>query len=514
MEEKTEKINMIEEEVTQSLEQENLDENKEITEFKNMPKTSIDIEKEKKQINSGNIDLKGNQAENLAIFQNPIINGGVSFGNFNVREILQNCSKIDKDYDLSDAKQYAEFGETVRAGEYFAIGVILCVFEYVELDDLQDLKSKLLEELPKVTDEEGKEMAIHHNSYLSINSMLKTIKGEMVVLESGECCVRLGVNRQIALKNLWQQFPEMRSYIARWLLKVYDSFEYRTNFNVAQITAAFVDIFKLDFRAGIKHFLPRLYSNSNKYLILGYIALELYNDIDYCDKILPYIIKWTESIDSWLWKSAIYVFANVKKGDEKDEFDKKIRKLITNLYNTFEYDSLRDEILPYIGVLLVGSERLRTLIACLFGEWMNNAYDYNERYKSCLWYLEFIRYGYYLVSYKITILPLVVCDKKEQLESLLPLLEIILLRYNSRQLFFATLESYIREISRYDVEKKIKNRIKAFFHRIIECNTYVYEDIVFFLKKCNCTLSKELLQYFQEITSLSTSMDNSIINVS
>jgi len=41
---------MIEEEVTQSLEQENLDENKEITEFKNMPKTSIDIEKEKKQI--------------------------------------------------------------------------------------------------------------------------------------------------------------------------------------------------------------------------------------------------------------------------------------------------------------------------------------------------------------------------------------------------------------------------------------------------------------------------------
>lgn len=494
----------------QAADQEKKDEGKTMAPLKDAPKTSSDIEREKKQFNSGNMDVKGNQTENLITIQNAIINGGVSLSGYTVREVLQNSGKVDKDYDLSDAEQFAEFGETVKAGEHFAVAVILCVFEYVELDDLQDLKSKLLAELPKMTDEEGKEIAVYQNAYLSINSLLKTVKGEMVVFESGEHCVRLGANRQAALKNLWQQFPEMRGHIARWLINVCDSFEYRTNFDTAQITAAFVNILKLDFNAGTYHFFPRFNLNPDKYWLLGFIALELYNDPAYCDKILPYINKWAESSDSWLWKSAVYVYANIKNDKENAELNKKVRKTLTSLYNLFEYDDLRTENLSYVGMLLIGSERLRTLVASILGDLVNGTNNYKKKRFYCLWYLELLRYGYYLVSSEMMALPLVACDKKQQLENLLPLLEIALSRYDTRQLLFITLESYIREISGYNVEKKTINRIKAFFQLIVESYPRFRNDIALFLKKCDCGLAKKLGEFLDEILPSDTPTNLSI----
>lgn len=479
----------------QDNEQKKTNDEKNISELKDEPKTSADIEKEKKQFNSGNLDVKGNQAENLFTIQNAIINGGVSMGNYTVRETLLNNGKFDKDYDLSDAEQFAEFGEAVKASEYFAIAVILCVFEYVEIDDLQDLKTKLLEELPKVTDKDGNEIAVYQNAYLSLNSLLRTVKGEMVILDSGEHCARLGVNRQMALKNLWQQFPEMRQYIARWLLNMCESFEYRTNFNSIQITAAFVNIIKLDFNAGIHHFFPRFYSNNHTYWLLGFIALELYSNSIYSDKILPHIIKWAESRDSWLWKPAVYVYANIKNVESNEELDIKVRKAISYQFSFIEYSDIKNEDLQYIGILLIGSERLRTLIADVLGNLVINTYMYQKKRKICFLYLRLLRYEYYLVSSKMTVLPLVVCDKKQQLVSLLPLLEITLAQYDTRQLFFITLESYIREISGYNVDKKIVNRIKAFFQLIAGVNPRFHNDIILFLKKCDCSLSKEIYEY-------------------
>ncbi len=483
-------------------ENENNEENNTSNILKDIHKTVDDIEKEKKYFNSGNMDFKNNQAENLFTVQNAIINGGISFGSYNVSKVLQNNGTVNKEYDLSNAEQFAEFGETVKGGEQFAVAIILCVFEYVELDDLQDLKSKLLIELPKAIDEEGKEIAVYKNAYLSINSLVKTIKGEMVVLESGEHCLRLEKNRSLALKNLWQQFPEIRNHIVRWLLKVYDSFEYRTNFDIAQITAAFVNIFKLDFNASVNHFFPRLYSNPNKYWVLGFIALELYNDIAYHDKILLYVNKWAESIDSWLWKSALYVYANIKNEEEDSELDKKIKKSLINQYNLLKYDNL-----PYIGILLISSKRLRTLVASIFGYLINNVHNYSKKYSICLCYLEFLRYGYYLISPKITVLPLVACDKKQQLENLFNVLKIVLSRYDTRRLLFVTLESYLKEISFYNVEKKTINHIKAFFQILAESNLQFRNDIILFLKKCSCSLAKELEEFLEDTLPSITSVN-------
>ena len=89
----------------------------------------------------------------VIIFENAVINGGMSLNDYNIKDVTTNVRNVDKVYDLSIAEEFAEFGEKVKGGEHFAVAVILCVFEYVELDDLQDLKLKLLNEFPKTIDE-------------------------------------------------------------------------------------------------------------------------------------------------------------------------------------------------------------------------------------------------------------------------------------------------------------------------------------------------------------------------
>lgn len=465
-----------------------------LQDFNDIPKTVSDIEQEKKNFKNGDIKVKGNEAQNLFIFQNAIINGGISSGNYTVREVLQDNNKIDKDYDLSSMEQFAEFGETFKVGEQFAIAIILCVFEYVELNDLKDLKSKLLKELPKMKTKKGKEIEVFQDAYVSVNTLLKTIRGEVVVLENGGECVRLGEKRSKALKNLWQQFPELRESIARWLLNVCDSFEYRTNFDTVQITTAFVNIMKLDFNAGVSCFFSRLYSKPDKYWLLGFIALELYNDSKCKNKILPYVNKWVESYNSWLWKCALYVYVNKKSDEQDNEFDKKIQKLLEKWYDLHQYDDL-----SYIGTLLTVSEQLRDHIAVMFKNILNKTYNYNERRLSCLYYLEFLRYEYYLVSDNMVDLPLVTCDKKQQLIDLLPLLESVLTQYDTRRYLFITLESYIKEISEYHVEKRTINHLKAFFQILSQRNMRFHNDIRLFLKKCECSLSKQLQEFLDEV---------------
>lgn len=235
-------------------------------------------------------------------------------------------------------REFAEFGEKVKGGEHFAVAVILCVFEYVELDDLQDLKLKLLNEFPKTIDEEGNEIAIRQNPFISIDSLLKTINGKMFVLDNGTNCIGLGKNRPQAIKNLWQQFPSLRSSIARWMINVSDTFQYRTNFKTAQITNAFVNVLKWILIAGVNHFFQRFVSDSEKYILLGLIAIELYNDINYRQKILPFIKQWADSSSSWKWKSALYVYSNIKYEERDAEFDNKVQKSIISLYFMIERD--------------------------------------------------------------------------------------------------------------------------------------------------------------------------------
>jgi len=455
------------------------------------------LEKKKHQFNQGNMDIKGNQAENMAAFQSAIIHGGLHIGGYKVHEILQNSSKPDKEYDLSVPEQFAEFGEKVMGNEYFATAVILCVFDCVELDDLQELKSKLLEELPKATDDEGKELK-RSNPFTASHTLLKSIKGQLVVMEIGDNlvdCARLPENREIALKNLWQQFPELHSCIARWLLNVSESFKYRTNFETAQITSAFLSLLKIDFSAGTKHLFERIRSTPNKFWLLSFIAFELYNDDSYRKRIIPHLNDWAEST-GWLWMPALYVYANMKNEDGSEDFSKKIKKTLVRNHQALEYEKLSDAHFPYIGMLLTVSERLRDFISSMLGKFMERSKNYNEKQLIGFWYIDIMRYGYYIVNSETVNLPLVVCDQKKQLEDLMPLTSFVMSIYVLRQFLFALLESYLKEISKYNVQQKTVKRLKAYFQALSGIPQHK-DDVVLFLSNCKCTLATDLKNFIE-----------------
>jgi hypothetical protein len=426
---------------------------------------------------------------------NKNINIYVSGDNFNprnIREVVESLSPGTaanvQAYDLSQTSDFTAFGVTYGASEHFAYAVILSVFDYVELDDLRNLKSKLLEELPPITDDEGKVVAVRQNPYLPINSVLQVIKGKQFITESGEKCVGLGDTRPAALENLWKQFPTLRDNIARWLLAVSGSFEYRTNFDAFQVSSAFFNVMRLDFTAGMRHLFQKLYSQPEKYWLLGHIALALYNDKSYREKILPYITEWMVSESNWLWKSAFYVYGYIEKGNENDDFDEKTRQSME-----YRFISLTPVDKRYIGLLLIYSERLRTLIIEILNNLITKTQVYNEKVVWTLTYVNLLRYGYYSVSAETPACPLLACDTKTQLMNVQPLITAVLLRYQTRRLFFSIVEAYLKEISDYAVDEKTMKHIKAYFSVMAANNPCRADDILLFLRKCGSPMADTLI---------------------
>ena len=459
--------------------------------------SASDFAKEKQQEkNKSVIENNGGVAGNQYVVHNITNNfGGYQSG---LREVTERNNAPDQEtkvYDLAKAEEFAVFGETFKAGEHFAIAIMLSVFEYVELDDLQNLKSRLLSELPKVVDEEGNEVAVRQNPYFSINSVLKTMQGKIYETDAGDKCIGLGNKRPLALKNLWEQFPSIHGSISRWLLDVSEIFEYRTNFDAYQITTALVTIIKQDFSAGVRHIFQRLYSNSNNAWLLGAITLMLYDDENYRDRILPIMNDWVSSRSQWLWKSAYYVYSYVKQGAENDKFDSELRKLLEFRLGRlidFRIDIFSFDDVLYISRFLIYSERARTLVSKVLGAISKKCMGYDNKQILIMVYLLCLRTGYFAISCEYTAFPLVACDTKNQLLDIQPLVSISLQRYETRQMLFSLIEAYLKELSDYSVEEKVIKRIKAYFVLLAERNSRHVADIVMMLKNCKCQLADDI----------------------
>lgn len=459
------------------------------------------LQQQQKMLDSikNNSDILDSHIENFIFFNNSTVNDGMHFGGHSITEVQGPVVKNCKKYDLSIPKQFAEFGETVKCSDYFAVAVILCIFEYVTLDNLYELETKLLKELPTTINDNGEKIVTYQNPFLSIDNILKTINGKMFLLDNGESCIGLGNNRAEALKNLWNQFPALRAFIARWMIDVSDTFKFRTSIDTAQIASAFINIIKIDFNAGVANFFNRFVSDPNKYWLLGIIGLELYRDNSFHDKILPHIIQWASSSSDWKWKSALYIYANLSKDEENNIFDKKMEDALINRFGNLVFDTHFNSNIYYISKLMTGSMRLRTLITSIFHLSMLKAIKYLDKRLLCIIFIQFLYAGYYWVSPNCIALPLVVCDKKQQLEDLMPILNLIITRYDTRQLLFAILESYFIKISVYALPSKILNSLKAFFQLSIARNPNFYKDFITFLKKCDLELTKDLLTYLNNI---------------
>ncbi|MCL2286578.1 MAG: hypothetical protein FWC32_09485 [Firmicutes bacterium] len=413
-----------------------------------------------------------------------------------VREVMVNTAKTDaetKIYDLTNAENFAEFGEQYKAGELFAFAIILSVFDYVELDDLGNLKASLMREMPKITDEKGKEIAINQDPYFSTNRLIKTINGKFYENDLGEKCVGLGEGREKALKNLWEQFPSLRNCISKWLLSISDTYENLTNFEAYQISAAFVNIIKMDFTSGERHIFGRI--NERNAWLLGVIVLKLYEDTSYSDRILSIVKVWISSKE-WHWKPAYYFYAYVELRNEDDLHEFEFKKVLGNRVSRLltrggDIFSILDIL--YISQFLIYSERARTLVASI----MNSLEKSHTKYQAKMFWAEIyfilLKECYMDVSDKYPLLPLVACDKRDQLLNILPLASKSLERYDIKRPLFILLGAYLTEVSDYTITEDDVKRITAFFVMLVNKNKQHACDILTMLKNCKCRLADDVI---------------------
>ena len=461
-----------------------------------MAKTADDVANEKRQQtkNQTTFDSSTNIAGDQRIeyhshtYVHPVMTEVLAKGTLDDTET--------KTYDLTNPDDFASFGEKYKASEHFAFAIVLCVFEHVELDDLHVLKASLMHEMPKITDDEGKEIGIKQDPYFSINSFVRIVSGKFYENDESEKCVGLGDGRVDAMKNLWEQFPSLRSCISRWLLSVSDAFDYFTNFEAYQISSAFANIIKLDFSSGERHIFIRLYSNEKNSWLLGSIAILLYRDEKFSGRVVSIVRAWIHSKGHWLWKPAYYFHAYVDKlvsdDDVKAELCKTLAYKIDKLLD-FRVDIFSIDDLFYISRFLIYSEGSRTLIAKTFKKILEKRKQYEERELLAEFYLIFLREGYWKVSGDYQALPLVVCDNKSQLLDIQPLASVAIQKYDTKRPLFNLLQAYLKELSDYSVDEKDVKRLKAFFVLWIENNTRHTYDITKMLKDCKCRMANDIL---------------------
>jgi ribosomal protein S17E len=202
----------------------------------------------------------------------------------------------------------------------------------------------------------------------------------------------------------------------------------------------------------------------------------------------------------WSWKTAIYVYANINEVEVDAEFESKIREALDSRYKMLIYEQFQDENLKYISSLMVDSKRLRNLIADLLnGLAVTAIRDYDKSLVSKC-YTKFVGYCYLWISKERSILPLVICDDTTQLSNILPVIKICLYQREEKTLFLSKLNDYLKKLSQIDVNKKVDSRIKAFFQIITENIPQLSEDIVAFLKKSDCELANEIVNYLDKVS--------------
>ncbi len=156
--------------------------------------------------------------------------------------------------------------------------------------------------------QEGNETYVQQtNSYISLNSALSVIGGEIFITDDGQRCIGYGEGSEEVLSNVWVQFPDLRKPMINWLIRVHEMFEYKTSFEVYQVVSAFIRIITEDFQYSKMQVFDRLYVKQDNLGFLARLAQELLKDKRFNADILNMVQRWMESESNWLWKSALLV---------------------------------------------------------------------------------------------------------------------------------------------------------------------------------------------------------------
>lgn len=439
-------------------------------------------------------NVSENTAHTQIYLQNAYFNGGTDIKQ--VLDLVNVNMGSEKKYNLRKEEDCAEFFSTCKNREYLTLAIILSVFEIVAIGDIANLKNVLEEYLPSIVqlDNEGKEKHIlKSDPYLSLNTVLSVIGGKVFIRGEDQQCIGYGNDSDKILSNIWIQFPVLREPIILWLLKVNDSFEYRTTFEAYQITTAFIRVMSEDFLYSQKHIFERLYSKSCNLGLLARLAQELLAKEKIRNDIFLMILKWTRSDSEWLWKAALLVHLNSYDPSIDNELKKALIITISKRFFSLERSDLR-----FITTFATYSENVRLAITSVYHSLYIDSDVYGKR-KLAQIYIQMIRYGYYKVKRNLINLPLVVCDSKEQISNIEAVLVYIMSQYDLRCQLYFILRAYIEEITLYNVPPNINNRLTAYFYALTKKEYDYQEDILLFLKESDGNLANDVYNHLTKI---------------
>lgn len=443
-------------------------------------------------------DNEFNVSENTAhiqiFLQNANFNGGTDLKQ--VLDLVNVNMGSEKKYNLRMEEDCAEFFSTCKNREYLTLAIILSAFEIVAIGDIANLTNALVEYLPSIIqlDSEGKEIHIlKSDPYHSLNTVLSVIGGKVFIRGEGQQCIGYGNDSNKILSNIWTQFPVLREPIILWLLKVNDSFEYRTTFEAYQITTAFIRIMSEDFLYAQKHIFERLYSKPCNLGLLARLAQELLAKEKFRNDASLMILKWARSDSGWLWKAALLVHLNSYDPSIDNELKKALIITVSKKFFRLEHSDLR-----FITIFAAYSENVRLVITSVFHSLYKENDAYGKRELAQI-YIRMIRYGYYEVNRKLINLPFVVCDSKEQVSNIEAVLVYIMSQYDLRCQLYSVLRAYFEEITFYDVPQNIDKHLTAYFYALTKKEYDYQEDILLFLKESGGNLANDVYNYLTKI---------------
>ncbi len=402
----------------------------------------------------------------------------------------------DPKYDLEKEDDCAAFFRNCKNKDYVTLAIVLSVFEMVSVGDLANLKDTLMECLPPVfrLDQEGKVIsAPESNPYLSLNDVLPVIQGKIFVTEEGRQCIGFGREPSKVLKNMWIQFPALRKPIIIWLLKVNDTFEYRTTFEAYQIVTAFARVVSEDFPYAKKEVFERLYSNPKNLGLLARLAHELLKKGKNRNGSEEMVLKWAESDSEWLWKAALLVYLYADAPFPGEKLEKALALTVKKKFLRLHRGDLR-----FIAVYAGHFKNMRSFMTGVFRE-LGASQEKDYLPYLAVIYLYLTKYGYFMIDKKMTNLPFVVHDSQKQAVAMSPVLAYIMARYDLRRQLYSVLRAYLEEIADYDVPQSMIKHISAYFYILAQSDSGYRTDILMFLRESGGSVAKSVCHMLTEI---------------
>lgn len=395
------------------------------------------------------------------------------------------------EFHLEDPDECARFVEKYKDGEFLALAVTLAVFNYLPLDDLPEVTTSLLEYLPIFyeLDPNGKQVFRQKSDpYLSLNSKVAVIGGQVFSGSDGRPCVGLGERSGQALTNIWRQFPALRQSIISWLVDLQVTHTNRGPLFVSQIVVAFSRVISQGFEEAKDKIFPFLYKSVENVSFLGTLGYMLYQNPALRSDMAALMQRWITSGHPWLWYSGLIAYALMQDEKARQDFEKPLRGC---LKSHLQFPNV--ENLYIIAVAMSPSTHTRTLFCEAFSNVFSKLHRREDKLLMAKAYIQIIQHGCrYWVNRDFPALPLVACDVGTQQKLLAPVIVQVMFNFTLRKKLYAVLEQYLKKISAYDPPFWVLRHTAAFFQSM--GGSGFYPDVAAFLKKCHCSAASKIYE--------------------